>query len=1447
MKYFYLFNTFLVLIFSSSIALANKQDGLEFIPNQGQWEGDFAYQVKLLDGGTMFMEATTFTFLYYEEAKRSWLHHNNCASAALAEGAISDPNNYCENDKIKHHVYKMKFVGANPNAIQTAHQPKDFYYNYILGDNPQNWKSKIHPFQKIEYKDFYTGIDLVVYSQDNGLKYDYIVHPNANPDQIKVEYEGLEKIGIDTRGNLLLKTSFNTITEFAPFVYQIVEGQKRQIAAKYVMEGNQQVLIKITGKYNKQLPLIIDPALVASTYSGSTADNWGYTATYDRQGNMYAGGMAVSGGYPTTVGAYDVTFNGGNTGSGSQATDIVISKFSGDGRNLLWSTYIGGNNNELPHSLLVDDDDQLVMYGTTGSSNFPITTGPSFAGGVNVLCGQSVRYPNGSDIVLLKLNATGSALVNSRFFGGSGNDGLNTTGSNNLEFNYGDYARGDIEFASNGDVVLASCSFSSTLPGTAGRFQPNNSGGLDAIVVRFSGDLSTLQWATFYGGSGNDAAYDIEIEGNGNLIIAGGTQSSNFPGMNGLNSTFQGGSADGYLARLNSSGTAGLNGTYLGTNEYDQAFFVDTDQFGFVYTYGHTVGQYPVLATWSRNLAPQFIHKLSNNMSNTIYSTVFGRENYVNQNRVNLSPTAFLVDKCENVYCMGWGGTSNTTWNNNAGTTGNMGEWGTGTGSIFNTNGDSDFYLFVLEKDANDALFASRLGESDNAFFGTGADHVDGGTSRFDPDGFVYHAVCASCGGSDGFPTSAGAYSSQNRSSNCNLAVFKIEFDLSPINTEIGLDTETGCAPLTVNFENLTNKPFVPGMTIIWDFGDGTTAVDIEDPTHTFTDPGTYQIQLVVTDPAQCNTSDTAQFELVVSESGAVADFSMDVSNICTNGEVTFTNNSLNTNSYVWLYGDGNTSTTNASTHTYTYAGTGPYTVSLIAVDGTPCATNDTLTQVIAGGCCPIFQSVSFTNEICDLNNGSMTVNVENSGVAPYDYSLDGGVNFILNDFNAIANFTDLNSGTYEIVVRDANNCEIDTTITLSNSGQSNIVTFNEVSCNPADTGTMELDLFNQFGCDSFVTVITTLIDAFDIIVNLETCNPAEVGVVTETFTTTLGCDSIVTTSTILVEFFSDTIHVSTCDPGQIGTAIDSFTTAQGCDSIMTTITTLSPSQIDTIYSITCNTDDVGITENTFLNQFGCDSTIVEVTTLSTFSLDSITIVNADCNGDNGTLEIFVSGENPPLQMEVTNIFGTTTTLNSSPANLAAGNYTLTVSDASECAATTSFTILSDSALQVEVIPDNASIFEGEFIELTAIPPDGLFQWSPPDFLTCFDCPTTTANPEESIFYIITRSLDGCVATDTVFIEVKEPNGFIPSAFTPNGDGLNDVLLVIDEFVKELNFFRVYNRWGKLLFETSNLQEGWDGTFNGKMQELDTYIYHIDLILKTENPLTIRGPVLLFR
>jgi hypothetical protein len=111
MKHFYSIVVLIMLFTSGFSVKANQGGSLEFIPNLGQWEGDFTHKVNLLDGGTLYLEPTTFTFHYYEEAKRSWLHHNNCANVGNAEQSVATPNNYCDNDKIKNHVYKMHFFG----------------------------------------------------------------------------------------------------------------------------------------------------------------------------------------------------------------------------------------------------------------------------------------------------------------------------------------------------------------------------------------------------------------------------------------------------------------------------------------------------------------------------------------------------------------------------------------------------------------------------------------------------------------------------------------------------------------------------------------------------------------------------------------------------------------------------------------------------------------------------------------------------------------------------------------------------------------------------------------------------------------------------------------------------------------------------------------------------------------------------------------------------------------------------------------------------------------------------------------------------------------------------------------------------------------------------------------------------------------------------------------
>ena len=151
--------------------------------------------------------------------------------------------------------------------------------------------------------------------------------------------------------------------EKKPFAYQYLNGKKRKVNCEFHVRENV-VEFKFPDGYNDSYELIIDPDIIFSTYSGSVSDNWGHTATYDNDGNLYAGSIAFEIGYPVTTGSFQSDFAGGNT-------DICISKFSNDGNNLIYSTYFGGNNNENPHSLIVNENNELYIFGTTGSTNFP--------------------------------------------------------------------------------------------------------------------------------------------------------------------------------------------------------------------------------------------------------------------------------------------------------------------------------------------------------------------------------------------------------------------------------------------------------------------------------------------------------------------------------------------------------------------------------------------------------------------------------------------------------------------------------------------------------------------------------------------------------------------------------------------------------------------------------------------------------------------------------------------------------------------------------------------------------------------------------------------------------------------------------------------------------------------------------------------------------------------
>ncbi|MDP4586779.1 MAG: hypothetical protein NWS86_01250, partial [Flavobacteriales bacterium] len=256
--------------------------------------------------------------------------------------------------------------------------------------------------------------------------------------------------------------------------------------------------------------LIIDPELIFSTYSGSFSDNFGFTATFDNDGHLYSGSSAFGNGYPTTLGAYQEVWGGGDGQGNLAGTDIAISKYELDGTSMIYSTFLGGANDELPHSLICNAAGELIVLGTSSSPNYPTSTSAyssDFQGGTNIApSGVGVQYVNGSDIVITKLSASGASLIASTFLGGSGNDGVNA--SPILKFNYADEFRGEVELDEEENILIASCTYSNDFPIFNG-IQNNNAGGLDGIITKLNPELSEIIWSTYYGGSGDDGVYSL--------------------------------------------------------------------------------------------------------------------------------------------------------------------------------------------------------------------------------------------------------------------------------------------------------------------------------------------------------------------------------------------------------------------------------------------------------------------------------------------------------------------------------------------------------------------------------------------------------------------------------------------------------------------------------------------------------------------------------------------------------------------------------------------------------------------------------------------------------------------------------------------------------------------------------------------------------------------------
>jgi gliding motility-associated-like protein len=940
----YLFLLLWVLVLPSGASA----EPVEFIRNDGQWAGPFNYKASA-GNGTIYLSPDAFTYVMASTKNRDWMD-------AAHHGWVKD------SVQLKFHAYRMSFVGGSKTAMITGSKEQSWYYNYFLGKDQSRWKGGIHPYLALDYNSVYPGIDLHVASEEGMIKYEWLVAAGKDPGTVRMKIEGADGLSIKG-GKLNIKTSVGDVQELKPVAYQYGNNGRQEVECRYQLDGNE-LTYSFPDGWDKSLPLVIDPTVVFCTLTGSTADNWGYTATYDGSGNFYAGGIMLSyqgGSFPTSTGAFQVSFGGGVADPNYQtsdahgvgfASDIAIMKLNSTGTTRVWATYIGGSDNEQPHSLFVDGSNNLVIAGISYSSDYPVTTG----------CYDN-SYNGNADIVVTKLNASGSALVGSTFVGGSVADGVNFNGSEyvfgNLKYNYGDNARSEVILDRNANVYITASTRSTNFPVTSNAYQGTKSGAQDAIFMKLNPTLTSLTYSTFLGGSSDDAGYVLALDtAQTNVYVAGGTMSTDFPATTGAwKNSYQGGSADGFIARFGNGGTYPLQKmTFMGTSGYDQVYGVQVDLENSVYAMGQTLGgTFPVTTgVYSNSGSSQFVIKMDSMLSTNVFSTVFGSGS---STKTNISPVAFLVDTCQNIYISGWGGDLDfTTAPGNApasiGTTTGMPITSSLiTAPLKSITDGFDFYFIVLSKNAANLLYGAFLGRHSTAP-GNG-EHVDGGTSRFDRQGIVYQGICANCGGSGSpsFPTTSGSWATVVGSTNCNEAAVKIAFQLSvPDAIATANPKAKGCPPLTVQFQNNS----VNAITYSWNFRDGSPIDTTFAPTHIFQNPGTYQVQLVVFNPNACKVRDTAIITIIVDSNRIKSNYIYTVLDSCGPYRASFVNTSqysaspgaVARTSFLWIFGDGTTySGTTPPIHNFPVGGT--YTVMLVMRDSLACNNPDTVRKVL--------------------------------------------------------------------------------------------------------------------------------------------------------------------------------------------------------------------------------------------------------------------------------------------------------------------------------------------------------------------------------------------------------------------------------------------------------------------------------------------------------------------
>jgi gliding motility-associated-like protein len=1243
----------------------------EFVENKGQWPDQVLFKASL-PSGTLWAESGAFTFSFYDPGVLEYLHPQGKPVPQDAQ--------------FRSHAYKIQFIEAQVPAAQ-GEDPLRHYYNYYQGESPTDWAEKCQVFRRCALQNLYDRVDLMVYSGTHSVKYDFIVKPGGRPEDIHLRLEGAQVTLESTKEGkqLHIHTSVNDVIEKPPFAYQLINGSMTEVECEFVLQNNE-ISFRL-GRYDNRYDLVIDPEIAFSTYIGSVASNFGFTACDDSQGNLISGAAVFAENYPTTTGAFQSNFNSDPL----NYMDVAVSKFNAQGTALLYSTYIGGHRQETPHSIVADSNDNFIVFGVTGSDDFPATAGcwqDDFIGGPFLPMADFFTsfHEEGTDMFLSKFDAAG-AMLSSTFIGGNGNDGLNY--ADQLFYNYGDAFRGEVNIDASDNIFVASVTRSENFPTNGNSIQNSFGGGMcDGVVFKMDPSLSNLLWSTYVGGAQSDACYAIESKSDGTLIIAGGTQSSSFPFItpNAANPV-HGGQTDGFIFLLDQNNFSLLGGTYIGTSEYDQVYFIQTDDNDNVYAYGQTAGNMPITpGAYGQANSGQFVTKLDPLVSSQIWNTTIG----TGSGEIDISPTAFLVSDCEQIYISGWGGEVNSNFcqfNPCYATSSTTSGLPISADAFQATTDGSDFYLCVLTPNAQDLLYASFLGGTESS------EHVDGGTSRFDKNGSVYQAVCAGCQNNDDFPTTPGVWSNTNESAGCNIAVFR--FDLSAVQAAVEIDGPNEvCIDDPVAFVNSS----VGASSYQWYFGDGGESTEFE-PTHSFDEPGTYTIQLIGMDDALCVTSDTAEVEITILPG---VNPTVDEGGLICQGE-TFQLNATGSENLFWL-----ASISLSATDVPNPVASPVVTSEYFVVDYNDCAA----------------ETLSVTVEVSVLNTdisddvsiciGESTT-LEASGGVSYSWSPVTGLD---NANTASPVSTPMETTTYTVTITNDDDCSVEEEVTINvfNNAPGGEIYDDITICQGSST---------QLSANSGTGWVWSPAGSLS---NASVQNP-------------YASPEDTTTYSVLI--------LNAC--------------GQGTDYV--TVNVIQPQIVATGGGTICPGDTISASAS------GGEIYLWQPASYASPSDESATVLS------------------PPYSMwiEVTGV------------------------DAYNCIGQDSVYVYVHPSSSVDAGPDQYYEYPGSTYLLgNAYGFD--FYWWPETGLSCTDCIYPMATPEvETVYHLSVIDHNGCVTDDSVLVKPYYPV-WVPNAFTPDNDGINDYFKAYGINIEGFHMM-IFDRWGILVFESFDIDEVWMGEF----------------------------------